>query len=108
MVVGAVVAAGAVLWTVVGADDSWVVRGRTSDFANADRACGDLPGVRERSFSSTSDMPTGSLSEGVHWIVEGRDKADVVASCLEANGVPTVTVERAREREPQEFENTGP
>jgi hypothetical protein len=105
LVIG-VLAIPVLLWSSAGDEDRWVVRGDTADYSTADDACAELPGVKERAFSRTSDLPAGSLSEGVHWTVEGRDKADAVASCLEANGVPEVIVER--ERELQTFERTDP
>jgi hypothetical protein len=101
-----VVGISVLLWNTLGDDDRWVVRGETADYSAADEACADLPGVKERGFSTTSDLPPGSLSEGVYWTVDGREEAHAVAACLEANGVPEATVER--EREPQTFERTDP
>ena len=87
-------------------DDRWIVTGRTADYEHADASCSELPGVEDRRFSSTSDLPPGTPSEGIYYAVEGLENAEDVRECFEDNGVidPVVEVEQP----PSSFENVGP
>ena len=87
-------------------DERWIVSGRTADYEHADASCSELPGVEDRRFSATSDLPPDTLAEGIYYVVEGLEDAEDVRECFEDNGViePVVEVQQP----PSSFENVGP
>lgn len=83
-----------------------MVDARIRSSQEAEAACGDLPGITERGFSASADLPPVAFGEGVHWTVEGRAHADDVADCLRRIGA--IEVQISEPSEPKSFENTGP
>lgn len=108
LLIGLTVAAGLGAWWAWGSDDPdwWVVSATVASADDALAACGDQIDPSEVRFSRTSDLPPGTLSEGVEWRVDGRERADGVLVCLVEHGA--VDGEVRRPSEPKSFERTDP
>lgn len=92
---------------LIGGDGTpWVVSAAMRSAEDADDACGNLPGIGEKGWSSTSDLPPGAIAEGVYWTVASRPQADAVAACLRSFGAVEVAV--GEQSEPKSFHPTGP
>lgn len=92
----ALVAGAAAAWVALrsGVDRTqWIVSATVVDPNDAAAECGDLPGVGQKSFSMTSDLPPGVPAGGVYWTVQGRDRANVVSECLRDLGATALKVE---------------
>lgn len=78
-------------WSFRPSSASWIVTGKMDDPTLMDEACGDQSGVKEKSFSNTSDAGQAPAG-GVEWMVAGRSNAEDVASCLTENGAVSVAI----------------
>lgn len=98
----------AVAWTVSVIRDGDLVRvsARVESFTAADQACGSLPGIEDGTFSTTSHVAPGSLSDTVTWSVRGSGHPAAVVECLLDLGAADVTVDDEPAPPQQSFERT--